>query len=68
MDCIKYAEASNNTVESVAGEMGCPRYNIEEERFLEINLFLDGITQLLGITASTVSTWIREYDCYTTQS
>lgn len=48
MDHIEYAEVTSNTVQTVAGEMGCPRYNIEEEKLveiLEINLSVDYITK-----------------------
>lgn len=58
MDHIENAEVTSSTVETVAGEMGHPRYNLEKERLvelLEINLSVDCIPKLLCVSASTVN-------------
>ncbi len=44
MDRIEHADLTHNTVQTVAGEMGRPRYIIEEERLIKllpINLSVD---------------------------
>lgn len=62
-DRIEYADLTRNTVQTVAGEMGRPRCMIDEERLielLEINLLVDCIAKLLGVSASTVKRRMRE--------
>ena len=64
MDHIENAEVTSSTVETVAGEMGRPRYNLEKERLvelLEINLSVDCIAKLLCVSASTVNRRMREF-------
>ncbi|CAG5894030.1 unnamed protein product [Menidia menidia] len=64
MDRIENAEVTNNTVETVAGEMGRPRYNLEKQKLvdlLEINLSVDCIAKLLCVSASTVNRRMREF-------
>ncbi|CAM4665756.1 unnamed protein product [Leuciscus chuanchicus] len=64
MDHIENAEVTSSTVDSVAGEMGRPRYNLEKERLvelLEINLSVDCIAKLLCVSASTVNRRMREF-------
>lgn len=64
MDQIEYADVTE-TVETVAGDRGRPRYIIERERLaelLEMNLSVDCIAKLLGISASTVNRRMREFD------
>ncbi|CAG5910952.1 unnamed protein product, partial [Menidia menidia] len=65
MDRIENAEVTNNTVETVAGEMGRPRYNLEKQKLvelLEINLSVDCIAKLLCVLAITVNRRIQEYN------
>ncbi|CAM4549368.1 unnamed protein product [Leuciscus chuanchicus] len=64
MDHIENAEVTSSTVETVAGEMGRPRYNLEKERLvelLEINLSVDCIAKLLCVSASTVNRRMRQF-------
>ncbi|KAG1930591.1 hypothetical protein F2P79_022156 [Pimephales promelas] len=64
MDHIENAEVTSSTVETVAGEMGRPRYNLEKERLvelLEINLSVNCIAKLLCVSASTVNRRMREF-------
>ncbi|XP_050958050.1 uncharacterized protein LOC127159193 [Labeo rohita] len=64
MDHIENAEVTSSTVETVAGEMGRPRYNLEKERLvelLEINLSVDCIAKLMCVSASTVNRRMREF-------
>ncbi|XP_078031642.1 uncharacterized protein LOC144467287 [Epinephelus lanceolatus] len=64
MDQIEYADVTE-TVETVAGDRGRPRCIIERERLaelLEMNLSVDCMAKLLGISASTVNRRMREFD------
>lgn len=65
MDRIEWDDVSRSTVQTVTGEIGRPRYSIEEERLielLEINLPVHYIAMLLGVSASTVNRRMREFD------
>lgn len=71
MDHIENAEVTTIAVEIVAGEMGRPRYDIEEERLkelLEMNLSVDCIKTLLCVSASTVNRQMREFGLSARQS
>ncbi|XP_041845240.1 uncharacterized protein LOC121642553 [Melanotaenia boesemani] len=65
------ADIASNATETVAGETGRPRYDIDREKLtelLETNLPVACIAKLLGVSSSTINRRMREFGVSARQS